>query len=73
MISLTSSKTVSHGPSHMAQVLTRPDLWDPAMCFHTVVLAAHRLRALSRKDASLGALSPEMTALKPGIKLDFRK
>ena len=73
MSSLTSSKTVRHCPSHMAQVLTRPDLWDPAMCFHTFVLAAHRQRALSRKDISMGALSPAMIALKPGIKLDFRK
>jgi hypothetical protein len=43
------------------------------MCFHTFVLAAHRQRALSRKDASLAALSPAMIELKPGIKLDFRK
>ena len=43
------------------------------MCFHTFVLAAHRQRALSRKNASMGALFPAMIALKPGIELDFRE
>jgi hypothetical protein len=73
MSSLTSSKTVRHGPvSHGTGFDTAGSLGSGYVFSHFRLGCPPPARSIE-KSTSMGAFFPAMIALKPGIKLEFPK